>query len=263
MDLRTGTILGPAAPPKAATEIILGGPGDLKKGYRYTEEGAEYVPGGSEDPEVIAAQEEAKRRAALAVENEEKLPGRRSGIYADHLNAPTFATSVQRAIDLAGSAFSSGMAQQALDKFAFPTILGMELGAGFDLQSALSAVKANVGFDELIRIKEAGGTLGALSELENKLLQAMQGVLIAEEDADVLIPALKKVQQIYNLNLQQKKDEFKRIYGEDVRRPWEPPPDSGITQQEWDAIIADEPPPDSGITQQEWDEMTPEQKKAF
>ena len=176
---------------------------------------------------------------SLDIDNKEKLPGRRGGIYADHLNAPTFKASIDRAIKLSGSSFSSGLAQQIFSKVALPKIGGFNFGAAYDLENALDAVKANVGFDELIRIKEAGGTLGALSEMENKLLQAMQGAIVAAEDPDVLVPALEKVQQIYTLNLQQKKNEFNALYPNE-RKPWSPPPGSGITQEEWDEMSSED-----------------------
>lgn len=245
VDLRTGTDLGEAPAPKASTEITIGS-GDLKKGFRTTEAGAEYIPGGSEDPKVIAEKEKVTKEAGLGVKNLEKLPGKRGAIYADHIKTPTLRTSINRAIELAKSPFSSGMAQWMLDKVPLPEVKGVNLGAAFDLKVALDSVKANVGFNELLRIKEAGGTLGALSEMENRLLQAMQGALVAEQDKEALIPALEQVMEIWELNLQQKKNEFKTIYSKDggwetdERRPWEPPPDSGISQQEWDEMSAEE-----------------------
>ena len=245
VDLRTGTDLGEAPAPKASTEITIGS-GDLKKGFRTTEGGAEYIPGGSEDPEVIAEKEKVTKTAGLQVKNLEKLPGKRGAIYADHIKTPTLRTSINRAIELAKSPFSSGMAQWMLDKVPLPEVKGVNIGAAFDLQVALDSVKANVGFNELLRIKEAGGTLGALSEMENRLLQAMQGALVAEQDKEALIPALEQVMEIWELNLQQKKNEFKTIYSKDggwetdERRPWEPPPGSGISQQEWDEMSAEE-----------------------
>jgi len=247
IDLRTMRDLGEAVKPGAATEITnVIGSGELHKGYRITEAGAEAIPGGSADPEVIEKTETVKKMAALNVKNLEKLPGKRGAIYADHIKTPTLRTSINRAIELSKSAFSSGMAQWMLDKVPLPEVKGVNFGAAFDLQVALDSVKANVGFNELLRIKAAGGTLGALSEMENKLLQAMQGALVAEQDKEALIPALEQVMQIWELNLQQKKNEFKTIYSKDggwetdERRPWEPPPGSGIPQQEWDGFSAEE-----------------------
>jgi len=247
VDLRTMRDLGEAVKPGAATEITnVIGSGELHKGYRTTPEGAEAIPGGSEDPEVIAEKEKVTKKAALQVKNLEKLPGKRGAIYADHIKTPTLRTSINQAIELAKSPFSSGMAQWMLDKVPLPEVAGYNLGAAHDLQVALDSVKANVGFNELLRIKEAGGTLGALSEMENRLLQAMQGALVAVQDKEALIPALKQVMEIWELNLQQKKNEFKSLYSKaggwetDERRPWEPPPDSGISQQEWDEMNAEE-----------------------
>ena len=143
VDLRTGTDLGEAPAPKASTEITIGS-GDLKKGFRTTEGGAEYIPGGSEDPEVIAEKEKVTKTAGLQVKNLEKLPGKRGAIYADHIKTPTLRTSINRAIELAKSPFSSGMAQWMLDKVPLPEVKGVNIGAAFDLQVALDSVKATI-----------------------------------------------------------------------------------------------------------------------
>jgi hypothetical protein len=203
-----GTRLGGA---KAETQITIGA-GELKKGFRTTETGAEPIPGGSEDPKTIQRKKEAERIAALNIENIKKLPGRRSAIYASTLNAPTFNTAIENAISEASSPLSSGLTQQVLG--------GIAIGPAFDLERSLDTIKSNIGFGELLRIKAAGGTLGALSEMENRLLQAMQGALDARMKKEKLIPALKKVKEIYYLNLEEKKREFKRMYPKE-ERPWE------------------------------------------
>jgi len=196
---------------KAETQITIGA-GELKKGFRTTRTGAEPIPGGSEDPETIQRKKEAERRAALNIDNIKKLPGRRSAIYASTLNAPTFDKAIENAISESASWFSSGISQQLLR--------GIAIGPAFELERSLDTIKSNIGFGELLRIKAAGGTLGALSEMENRLLQAMQGALDARIKKEKLIPALKKVQEIYYLNLEEKKRAFKEMYPKE-ERPWE------------------------------------------
>jgi hypothetical protein len=205
-----GTRLGGAKP---ETEINLGG--GLKKGFRATEGGAEFIPGGSEDPATILGKREAERMAALKVKNLEKLPATRSQIYAAHQNAPAFESAITDAIKYAKSWSSSGIAQQA-----FGSIAGTD---AFGLERSLDTIKANIGFGELLRIKEAGGTLGALSEMENRLLQAMQGALDPRMKGEKLVAALERVSKIQKLNLEQKKIEFKEMYP-DSTRPWEVAP---------------------------------------
>ena len=205
-----GTRLGGA---KAETEINLGG--DLKKGFRPTKGGAEFIPGGSEDPATILGKREAERMAALKVKNLEKLPATRSQIYAAHQNAPAFESAITDAIKYAKSWSSSGIAQQALGGIAGTDAFGLE--------RSLDTIKANIGFGELLRIKEAGGTLGALSEMENRLLQAMQGALDPRMKGEKLVAALERVSKIQKLNLEQKKIEFKEMYP-DSKRPWEVAP---------------------------------------
>jgi hypothetical protein len=196
---------------KAETEIVIGG-GKLAKGFQRTPTGAEPIPGGSEDPKTIKRKKEAERQAALNIENIKKLPGRRSAIYASTLNSPTFNTAIENAISEASSNFSSGITQQLTGNIA--------IGPAFDLERSLDTIKSNIGFGELLRIKKAGGTLGALSEMETRLLQAMQGALDPRMSKDKLIPALKKVKEIYYLNLEEKKREFKEMYPNE-KRPWE------------------------------------------
>lgn len=194
---------------KAETVINMGG--DLQKGYRPTDKGAEYIPGGSKDPAVIQESKEAERLAALNVENLKKLPGRRSQIFAATQNAPAFKSAISDAIKAAQSPFSSGLAQQVLG--------GVAVGPAFELERALDTIKSNIGFGELIRIKEAGGTLGALSEMENRLLQAMQGALDPRLSKEKMVAALQRVEKIQEMNLEQKKREFKEMYPKEDM-PW-------------------------------------------
>lgn len=201
---------------KAETEIIMGG--ELSKDYRpvYDETGkqigAEPVPGGKEDVGTIQKKKEAERKAALNIENLEKLPARRSQIFASVQNAPAFQGAVKDAKELAKGWSTSGLAQQALGNIA-----GTD---AFALERSLDTIKSNIGFGELLRIKEAGGTLGALSEMENRLLQAMQGALDPRLKGNKLVTALERVEQIQKLNLEQKKREFKDMYP-NSERPWE------------------------------------------
>ncbi len=202
---------------KADTEIILGG--ELKKGFRPVKDpttgeviGAEAIPGGSEDPATIQTKKEAERKAALNIKNLEKLPARRSQIFAANQNAPAFEDAVKDATKLAKGWKTSGVMQQ---------ILGGVAGTdAFALERALDTIKSNIGFGELLRIKEAGGTLGALSEMENRLLQAMQGALDPRLDGEKLATALERVGEIHKQNLEQKKLEFKDMYPDEAR-PWE------------------------------------------
>ena len=201
---------------KADTEIIMGG--SLNKGFRPKLDkdgkqiGAEFVPGGSQDPETIQAKKEAERLATLNIKNLEKLPGRRAQIFAAEQNAPAFEAAVDKAIEAAKSPLSSGIAQQVLGNVG--------RGPAFDLERALDTIKANIGFGELIRIKESGGTLGALSEMENRLLQAMQGALDPRLKKEDMISALERVREIQKANLEQKKRDFKAMYPKE-NRPWE------------------------------------------
>lgn len=227
---------------KAETEISLGG--ELSKDFRPVKDekgntiGAEPVPGGKEDPSTVMAKKEAERQAALNIENKEKLPARRSQIYASVQNAPAFQDAVTEAISLAKDWGTSGLMQQVTG--------GVAGTPAFALERALDTIKSNIGFGELLRIKESGGTLGALSEMENRLLQAMQGALDPRLDGEKLASALQKVGEIHRLNLEQKKLEFKYMYP-DSPRPWEAK--KGAKPADLDQAI--------------WDAMTPEEQAIF
>ena len=226
---------------KADTEINLGG--DLTKGFRRTETGdAEVIPGGSRDPKVIKAAKSAERQATLDSKNIEKLPGRRAQIMATVQNAPAFTDAVAEAKRLAGSDWTSGVVQQVLG--------GVAGTPAFGLERQLDTIKSNIGFGELIRIKESGGTLGALSEMENRLLQAMQGALDPRLSGKKLIEALDRVEKIHKANLVEKQEAFKKMYPNEDR-PWEN-----------DNRSSGGVKPDN-IDQSVWDEMTPEEKALF
>lgn len=203
----------------AKTKIDMNAGPKLKKGYILVPPStpggavtAKFIPGGSEDPTTIQTKKEAERMAALNVENKKKLPARRSQIFAADQNAPSFEIAIDKAITAAKSSFSSGIPQQILGNVG--------TGPAFDLERALDTIKSNIGFGELLRIKEAGGTLGALSEMENRLLQAMQGALDPRLKKEDMIPALERVRKIHQANLAQKKRDFKEMYPKE-KRPWE------------------------------------------
>lgn len=88
----------------------------------------------------------------------------------------------------------------------------------------LTGIKANIGFDTLQRMREAsptGGAVGNVSNFEQELLQAVNGVLDEKADAESIIHNLKRIKE-----LQQAADEDMRASFVDI---FEQEPVSGAT----------------------------------
>lgn len=71
----------------------------------------------------------------------------------------------------------------------------------YTLSKRLDTIRANIGFDKLQAMREAsptGGALGQVSEMENRLLQAVYGSLDQAQSAEELRRVLDQVQATYN-----------------------------------------------------------------
>lgn len=64
-------------------------------------------------------------------------------------------------------------------------------------ENYLTSIKANVGFDQLLQIKDAGSTLGQVSNIENLLLQSTIDSLDGLMNQQDLIQALNKIDAYY------------------------------------------------------------------
>lgn len=114
-----------------------------------------------------------------------------------------------------------GIVEDAIDKAVSQVgVLTAGLGAktagipgtpAKDLSETLNTIKANIGFDKLQRMREAsptGGALGQVSEMENKLLQSVQGSLAQDQSPEQLIENLSIIKQ----NLQAVREEKARAF---------------------------------------------------
>jgi len=84
------------------------------------------------------------------------------------------------------------------------------------LKNYLDTIRANVGFDKLQQMREnspTGGALGQVSEMENKLLQAVNGALDPGQ-ADQLVENLNIIKEIYPRVLEERKQAFEMDYGD-------------------------------------------------
>lgn len=73
--------------------------------------------------------------------------------------------------------------------------------AAHDLSNTLNTIKANTGFDALQAMRDAsptGGALGAVSEMENRLLQSQIAALEQSQSKEQLLSNLARVRATYN-----------------------------------------------------------------
>jgi len=82
----------------------------------------------------------------------------------------------------------------------------------FNLSSILDTIKGNIGFSELISLKEQGGSLGAISEAELRGLQQASGNIDQGLKADVLIKNLNDLKARINRQVNSASNIFFKQY---------------------------------------------------
>ena len=166
----------------------------------------------NQDPEVIMQKRRLLKRADLQIDNERAMPGRRFDIMTKTDREPILERTIEEIKDLSSKWSTGGTLGQMLanrpesDQYA--------------LNKKMEQVKAAVGLQELIDIKAAGGTFGALSDTEMSLLISAVGALDPYLDVKDLGRTLDDVMRLYSLGLARKKMDFAEMYP-DVKRPWE------------------------------------------
>ena len=89
------------------------------------------------------------------------------------------------------------------------------------LDDYLTTLKANLGFDALQKMRDnskTGGALGQVSEMENQLLQAINGAL-NPKNPGVMKANLERIKKLYPLVLAEKMQVYQEIYGEAYNKP--------------------------------------------
>lgn len=128
----------------------------------------------------LAAKEEAARRA------------QETGMATKEARAQTVLDAVQEAKDKVGF-FSTGMTGQVLRNLG-----GTE---AMDLDKTINTIKANLGFEELQKMREASKTGGALGQVAVKELEFLQSAVSALDTAqsrEQLMKNLQKVEKHYS-----------------------------------------------------------------
>jgi len=89
------------------------------------------------------------------------------------------------------------------------------------LKNRLATIKANIGFDKLQAMRAAsptGGALGAVSDFENRLLQAVFGSLEQSQNAEDLTYNLKRIRDLYWRVINEKipDEEARALYRQEI-----------------------------------------------
>ena len=189
----------------------------ISKDYRTVKDntgkiiGAEPIPGGKEDPVTIAKKAELKRKAEESVKQKRQLPGIRRNLLTKIDRLPILQGNVDDIKELSKSGFTSGLPGQ---------ILGPIGGTKqYELESKMKNIQSAFGLGELIRIKEAGGTFGALSDSEMTLLISSVQTLDPNLGPESLGPALDDAMMLYKRGLETAKEDFVEMYP-DSGTPW-------------------------------------------
>lgn len=130
-----------------------------------------------------------------------------SGLKGFESQAKIVTDTIDKALNLANdSSFSTGWSNYL---GVFPNTDARELN------NYLDTIRANVGFDKLQQMRDnspTGGALGQVSEMENKLLQAVNGALDPKQ-GDQLIQNLTIIKELYPKVLEERRSAFNRDYG--------------------------------------------------
>lgn len=161
------------------------------------------------DPNVIATQEGAKtiatNRAKEGVEREANYTKAQSALQGFGQQTNIVTDTVDKALATV-SPLSTGYGS---------LLSGLPNTDARKLNNYLNTIKANVGFDKLQNMRDnspTGGALGQVSDMENKLLQAVNGALDPGQ-SDQLVENLKNIKVLYPQVLAEKQRAFNQDYG--------------------------------------------------
>ena len=197
---------------------------------RNLKEQAQLGLGGGEiatDPRTAAATILAENEANKAVAR----PQKESQIASIGAKTEMLDKSIDQAIDQSG-VFTAGFLGSASS-----WIPGTP---AFDLSNTLGSIRANIGFDKLRELKDAGGTLGQVSEKENVLLQQVWGSIEQAQSDEQLKDNLENVRRQVKESWGRVNKAYKAEYGTTYKGSANPPPPEDVPQQVWDAMTEQE-----------------------
>tara|TARA_R110000787_G_scaffold62072_9_gene140501 strand:+ start:3140 stop:4552 length:1413 start_codon:yes stop_codon:yes gene_type:complete len=163
-------------------------------------------------PDYILEKKRLESTATMQIGNERAMPGRRASIMTKIEREPIMRKTVEDIKELTKSWATGGTLGQML--------ANRPEADQYLLNKKLEVIKASVGLQELIDIKAAGGTFGALSDTEMTLLISAVGALDPFLPEEELAGVLDDVMRLYSRGLDRRKSDFKDMYP-DVKRPWD------------------------------------------
>lgn len=182
--------------------------------------GLQPIPGGPQDPQTRAEQETAERTAQADVERRQNFPRAQQALAGLERRTETMLNAIDQALGVPAQGDQPAREGQ-IGPFTtgFPGGLLMETGGTpqFDLSQTLDTIRANIGFDELQAMREAsptGGALGAVSERENALLQALRGSLSQQQSEDQLRANLQAIRDNLVAVQQERRAAFQQDFGD-------------------------------------------------
>lgn len=152
--------------------------------------------------------EAAKKRGQSAGDFDVNRGKTESQIDAKGAQLDTISSSIQSAKDMSDSWTTGFLGAVASN------IPGTK---AHDLQNTLNTIKANIGFDKLAEMRAnspTGGALGQVSEMENRLLQAVWGSLEQSQSKEQFEKNLDLVQK----QVQDSYERLREAYQKDLQR---------------------------------------------
>jgi len=180
----------------------------------------------SADPNILKEKEQVKAEVAAAADKEKKYPKVRDSLTTLKRKSGTVNKAIDKAINL--------IAPHTAGVGAWMKIIPATPQK--TLHELLNTIRANIGFDALQEMRAnspTGGALGQVSEMENKLLQSVQGSLSQELSPSELAENLKTIKQNYAEMLKETGQAFLTDFNEFIPAQDAPGKDGALSADEY------------------------------
>jgi hypothetical protein len=87
-----------------------------------------------------------------------------------------------------------------------------------ELRGHIESIKGNIGIDQLLKIKASGAGLGAIPQAQLEMLASLLGNLDGQQNSQVLLTNLQRVQEIYSDIVQKEGGDPRKMWEERQRR---------------------------------------------
>lgn len=180
-------------------------------------------------PDLKGKQTEATERAKASVEKETLRPKAQSALRSFEGKADVVMGSIDKALEQIGT-WTAG---------AGSLLASVPASGARDLSNTLDTIRANIGFDTLEQMRlnsPTGGALGAISDTETRLLQAVQGALDQGQSPDQLKANLTQIKDLYRRLRSERNEAFNRDFPGGAGSSGSPKRPDGIPEAEWNAM---------------------------